>query len=42
MSKVSRFKAALLVGLVMPIIALSSCVNDLITALPVGPALAGG
>ena len=31
MSKLSRCKAALLVGLVMPAIALSSCVNDLIS-----------
>jgi hypothetical protein len=31
MSKVSRFKAAFLVGLVLPTIALSSCVNDLLT-----------
>jgi len=36
MSKVSRFKAALLVGLVMPIIALSSCVNDLIQDVLIG------
>jgi hypothetical protein len=36
MSKVCRFKAALLVGLVMPIIALSSCVNDLLTDIMVG------
>ena len=30
MSKISRFKAALLVGLVMPALALSSCINDLL------------
>jgi hypothetical protein len=35
MSK-SRFKAVLLVGLVLPTIALSSCINDLITDVLIG------
>ena len=36
MSKVSRLKAALLGGLVLPLIALNSCVNDLITDVLIG------
>ncbi len=36
MSKMSRIKAGLLVGLVLPTIALSSCINDLLQDVIVG------
>ncbi len=31
MSKLSRFKAVMLVGLVLPALQLGSCINDLLT-----------